>query len=231
MSNFDFRLVSEDLRFRYDESKLGYVAWNTLLNELLPFLEDEKNQQAPILRQAFDNFLDGLNDYARQDGACRVFVSHQRKDVNYAERIAFLANQKGFEYWLDVHDPVLTLANNSSLPTAIQSILIAAIIEIALLNCTHVISVQTKNAQSSRWIPYEFGRVKYRSLRSSQVASWFDNQVYVSTNADYLKLGVCAHSEQEVIEWLENQFKQGNCPHAGGQQWPPGAGVPSRLPN
>jgi hypothetical protein len=94
----------------------------------------------------------------------RVFVSHQRADVPFAELIADLASKHGFEYWLDVHGPLLQLANQTVLPPAVRSILIAAIIEMALLNCTDLISVQTRKARLSRWVPYEFGRAKRRWL-------------------------------------------------------------------
>ena len=39
----------------------------------------------------------------------RVFVSHQQKDKKQALRVAYCANGEGFEYWIDVLDPSLTL--------------------------------------------------------------------------------------------------------------------------
>jgi hypothetical protein len=46
--------------------------------------------------------------------------------------------------WLDVHDPVLRFAS-AALPPGhpVYVIIVAAIIEIALLNCTHVIAAYT----------------------------------------------------------------------------------------
>ena len=40
-----------------------------------------------------------------------VFVSHQRSELAEAERMADLACRRGIDYWLDIHDPVLVLAN------------------------------------------------------------------------------------------------------------------------
>jgi hypothetical protein len=65
-------------------------------------------------------------------------------DVPYAERIAWLASRKaGLEYWLDVHDPVLRLAS-AALPSGhpVYATTVAAIIEIALLNCTHAVAAR-----------------------------------------------------------------------------------------
>jgi hypothetical protein len=224
MANFDFRHIPEDLLDRYDDSILGYKAWRELLSELREALGAEHPNR---FFNAFDKFLRKLK-IENQLGPCRVFVSHQINDVKYAERIAYLAHKQGFEYWLDVHDPILKLANQTELPPIMQSILIAAIIEMALLNCTHGISVQTKNAESSRWIPYEFGRAKQRWIVSTQVASWFDKNIYVNSTADYLKLGRCAQSEKDVTVWLDDEFKRCGCHHTQ-EPWK-GGDEPDRLP-
>jgi len=89
-------------------------------------------------------------------------------------------------------------------PSALR-VFVSAIIEMALLNSTHLISVQTAEAQGSLWVPYEYGRAKKRLL-SSEVASWFDNQVYENTRADYLKIAHCAVSEAAVDAWLASEW-------------------------
>lgn len=229
MANFDWRQVPEDIHVRYDDRALGYSAWQQLIKVLFEVLRTER---FALFLEAFDTFLSQLRELdlgqARLGQArCRVFISHQRLDVVYADRIAYLANAKGFEYWLDVHDPILQTAMRGAFPPTVQSVLIAAIIEMALLNCTHGITVQTANAQGSRWVPYEFGRVKRRWLVSTQVASWFDNGIYQSTQADYLKLGICALTEQELVSWLTTESKHCGCGGIAG--W---VGVaPPRLPN
>lgn len=209
MASFDWRVISEDVLERYDERALGYQAWRQLVTMLREFLQSETPD--PFLA-AFDEFLRQLQQVGEGPPVCRVFVSHQRADVPFAERIAYLATQQGFEYWLDVHDPLLQLANRTALPPVVQSILIAAIIEMALLNCSHGITVQTRNAQLSRWVPYEFGRAKRRWLVSTQVASWFDNGMYAASTADYLKLGDCTQSEVEVALWLAAEWARCRCP-------------------
>lgn len=225
MANFDWRQVSEDIHARYDDRALGYSAWLQLIEVLIEVLRTERFES---LLDAFDTFLRQLRERGRGQAGCRVFISHQRLDVSFAERIAYLANAKGFEYWLDIHDPKLQIAMRGDFPPAVQSVLIAAIIEMALLNCTHGISVQTANAQSSRWIPYEFGRAKRRWLVSTQVASWFDNGIYQASKADYLKLGICARTEKEVDSWLVAESIRCGCGKA--VTWA-GAVEPQNLPN
>jgi len=209
MASFDWRSISGDLLDRYDERVLGYQAWRQMIYMLREFLQQEEPD--PFLA-AFDEFLRQLQQIEDGPSACRVFVSHQRADVAFAERIAFLATLQGFEYWLDAHDPLLQLTNRTTLPPVVQSILIAAIIEMALLNCSHGITVQTRSAQHSRWVPYEFGRAKRRWLTSTQVASWFDNGMYAAATADYLKLGVCTQSEAAVVDWFASEWARCSCP-------------------
>jgi hypothetical protein len=225
MADFDWRQVPEELLERYGPDVAGYAAWRGLLGQLDRLLD--VNAPDPFL-EAFDAFLEQLRALPSGPGACRIFVSHQRRDVPYAERIAWRAQQQGFEYWLDVHDPLLQLANRTTLPPVVQAILIAAIIEMALLNCSHGITVQTAHAQASRWVPYEFGRAKQRWLVSTQVASWFDNGIFVTTTADYLKLGACAHSESAVVAWLAAEHGRCGCARTA-TQWRGGVTLP--LPN
>lgn len=219
MPSFDWRQAPADAERRFD-GWAGDPAWRDLTLSLA----------APSgWLGAFDDFLRATRALKRsmRPKTCRVFVSHQRNDVGYAERIAWRADQNHFEYWLDVHDPVLRLANSASLPPQVHSILVAAIIEMALLNCTHVMSVQTSSAATSRWVPYEFGRGKEHILISDQAASWFDNGVTPINSADYLHLGGCAYREADVDAWFKIQLHKGCI--AVSPSW---AGpVPPPLPN
>lgn len=226
MANFDWRRVADgDLGDRYRDDVLGQEAWLQLLGVIRDYLNAETFAR---VFEAFDDFLRRLRQLEGGPGVCRVFVSHQQADIAFAERVAYLVDREGYEYWLDVHDPLLRLANIAGLPPVVRSVLIAAIIEMALLNCTHGISIQTHNAQKSRWVPYEFGRAKRRWLVSTQVASWFDNGVYAATTADYLKLGVCAQSERDVVRWLTLESARCQCPRVP-PRWQ--KAKPNPLPN
>jgi hypothetical protein len=131
-----------------------------------------------------------------------VFVSHQRRDAGWAEWSAWAATEAHFDYWLDIHDPTLIKANALVLPPPVKSILVAGIIEMALLNSTHVVSMQTM-AQTSRWVPYEFGRAKERRSLATNAASWFETGVTPAANGDYLWLAYCASTSAALKTWLD----------------------------
>ena len=122
MPNFDGSQAPADAERRFDGWP-GDPEWKDLTQALV--------QRAPgAWPGALDDFLRTTRARKRSMGprTCRVFVSHQHLDAQRALRIAWLADQNGFEYWLDVHDPVLRLANSSVLPPPVHSILVAGII-------------------------------------------------------------------------------------------------------
>jgi hypothetical protein len=135
----------------------------------------------------------------------RIFISHSQYDpTDFAERAVYLANQEGFDYWLDILDP--TLANVAAgVPRARA---IASIIEIALLNCTHLLALYSANAERSRWVPYEYGRAKYRRrLYNQHVASWTPTLAphVASVRPEYLDLGHVFRVEQPLRSWLDGE--------------------------
>lgn len=148
----------------------------------------------------------------------RVFVSHRQSDKDVALRVAYLSWSKGFDFWIDVID--LDPARNAQvrrleaslgrpLNYLEKSILIAAIIEMALLNCTHVIALMTVNTAGSQWVPYEYGRVKEARIRSSRVACWWDSTALrLGDLPEYLHLSQMNKNEAEILDWLQDAMNQ-----------------------
>ena len=173
------------------------------------------------LSTLFQNFLGAINAARGQRGSALatlhpvVFVSHQRADLAEAERIAYLATRQGIDYWLDVHDPLLKIANYIISPNDPRyPYIIAAIVEMALLNSSHLIAVHTTNSLASKWVPYELGRVRDRNLLSSNAGGWFHPNLAPRQCGDYVHLcRIAQGGEYGVIGWL--------------QSWAPGA---SALP-
>jgi hypothetical protein len=194
---------------------LGLQAWSNLLHTLreMDGLEVDRETTAvhDALLAAFSGFL-GAVDAEQPPGVPRrlpsagpvVFVSHQRLDIKEAERMANLARNHGMDYWLDIHDPLLILANKQISPSdARYPIIIAAIIEVALLNSTHLIAVHTKNSLASKWVPYELGRVRDRRIRSTNAGGWFHPKVQPSMCGDYVHLcRIARGGEGAVTNWL-----------------------------
>jgi len=156
----------------------------------------------------------------------RVFVSYKSKDRQCAFRLAYLANEEGFNYWVDVLDPTLTAVQNK------QPYIIAAIIELALLNSSHIIAAMTPNTINSAWVPYEFGRAKDATIMSSQAASWISPQL-TQPIPEYLHLCIRNGAENEIRKWLMNERTQWEKTHGMKLQKPAGLwphSVPATLP-
>ena len=109
----------------------------------------------------------------------RVFISHQRRDKNRAVTISKLAKKMGFDYWLDVHDPALRLATLNPNPDPVQqSLIVAILVEMALLNCSHVLAIVTRHTAGSLWVPCEYGRVKSISMFCPFASSLISRRVF-----------------------------------------------------
>jgi hypothetical protein len=134
----------------------------------------------------------------------RVFVSHRQADRNEALRVAYLANQNGFEYWLDVLDlsPAQVPAGHS------PALAIAQIIEMALLNCSHVAAVFTVRTPGSLWVPYEYGRVKEPRVITIAASAWVQPSITSNDLPEYLLLGPIHRSESHLCTWFQTERKK-----------------------
>ena len=197
----------ERLAERYDDERVVGAqrvrAWEAFVRDLLGFLDradtDEGHRAISALT---DRFLDQPTE--PRPAKTTVFVSHQRHDAHWAERVAWEASELGLDYWLDVHDLGLPPTTFKKIHPTIRAALIAGTIEMALLNCTHIVSLQTPNARGSRWVPYELGRAKSRMKIATNAASWFESSVTLDPGGDYLALTFCARQAVDLYAWLFN---------------------------
>ena len=182
-----FRWEAEEVAStRYPAGVVGRDAWTTLVRRL----------EAGRSENAWLQFLADLASEPKPaQKPLRVFVSHQRADVDEAERLAYLATQAGLEYWLDIHDPTLMWANGQPITGPPRAILIAGIIEVALLNSRFIVATHTVNSLGSKWIPYEFARVKDHIPIADDAAGWFDPAVQAGVTEDYFELARKTYGE------------------------------------
>jgi hypothetical protein len=177
----------------------GSQAWEDLVGIIA-------NPEAPDreLFDAFDDFLRAIDLVDRNLVKDCAFISHRQSDWSLAKDVARVVTNTGRDYWLDIHDPTLQWANKkvTSLGSVAGAILLAAIIEIALLNSTHVIALHTVNSAGSAWIPYELGRAKARKIFSSQAAGWFVQPILPSSCAEYIHLAQQTLTLQDIENWL-----------------------------
>ena len=198
--------------------------WRGLVKSLArlesDFAEDPRGRQRRCLdlEDFFFTAADSLfaERRARAKRPDCVFISHQRADAYRGERVACLADHRSVDVWLDVHNPTLRWLNANPVSPAVRSLLIAAIVEIALLNSTHVIALHTASSLASRWVPYELARAKARGVTSTQAAGWFEDPKNALNHGDYVQLAAMLFDEQGVFDWLPSQAPSARPPaHCG----------------
>ncbi len=216
-----------------DRGILGIKPWSDLLHSiegidgLDPDLETGSDDERliSIFEEFFGRFLGVIDTEWSQNRSASVssrqpvvFVSHQRADIAEAERIAELAWQRGIDYWLDIHDPVLKLATQTISPNdARYPLIIAAIIEMALLNSSHLIAVHTANSPASKWVPYELGRVRDRRIQSANAGGWFHPNLLPRQCGDYVHACKIARGGEVAVKaWLAGWGPGGS----KSQSWP-----------
>lgn len=146
---------------------------------------------------------------ARPPQPHRVFISHKSgsPDVDRALRIASLAARLGWEYWIDVLDPLATSITSAAALSPIQKAkAIAAVIEMGLLNSDRLIVVYTPATRSSSWVPYEYGRLKSPTLVAYDVAAWvavpFRPALTSTRLPEYMHLAPLHETESHIQAWL-----------------------------
>ena len=137
----------------------------------------------------------------------RVFISHRQKDTVLGRRVAWLAAKARFQFWLDDLDPHLASVPALRLNPDLEALIIACLIEIALLNCSHVLAVITPRTRGSMWVPYEYGRVKTLPA-GSQAACWIaPRSRRTPQTPEYLLLGKISRSESEIRTWFSAELR------------------------
>jgi hypothetical protein len=95
--------------------------------------------------RAKDLFLSGEFLGAPPPGRKTVFISHRKSDRKKAENAAkILRNRQRdpVDVWLDVEDPTLIAFSKNPNPNDVVEMLVTAlVIEMALLNSTHVLAL------------------------------------------------------------------------------------------
>ena len=192
---------------------------------------EELHVQLLALRSALDNFLATTQEIRAERGRqarrttpprtptpC-LFISHRSSDWREAERVACIAMQQSYDYWLDIHDPNLAVLNRHPgiFPATLRSVLIAATIEMGLINSTHVIALWTTRSKGSMWIPYEYGRakdcpaLKGCPLWTPTAAMWIEDGI---DPPEYALLARTLRTESALKTWLKGQQRPNDCEQA-----------------
>lgn len=82
----------------------------------------------------------------------KVFISHQKRDRDEAEKIAKYLERVGIEVYFDEYDEELQIATTNNDPKAVVNA-----IKKGINNSTHMLCVISKNTLTSKWVPFEVG--------------------------------------------------------------------------
>lgn len=196
--NYDYREYAEGpftARFSvYGNWVWGMEGWQRLVSD-------------PTLRALNAIREEGIKKMRQTPQICpRLFVSHRQSDTKYALHIAKIATDEGFQFWLDILDPYLQSLNTKTYTPDEVTLLAAGIIEIGLINSTHVLAVITHQTQGTMWVPYEYGRITAIPTLTGRACAWIHpNQSFYLP--EYLLLGQQTHNESEIRKWLKNEMK------------------------
>jgi hypothetical protein len=187
---------------RFPQNVRGYTSWR-----------QQRFEQRFDLKAQVETLMEAREHATAGPARPCLFVSHRQADAAPATRIAYVACQEGFDYWLDVLDPTLSGVPGTAVGTTPEqaAAATAAIVEMALLNSSHVLAIITPNTKGSQWVPYEYGRVKSTQVTTLQAACWVDRVAGVSPLPEYLYLGPVLKSETEIKQWLKTELQK----HAG----------------
>src|SRR5262245_32538187 len=130
----------------------------------------------------------------------RVFVSHKQEDKDLALDVAEHIYKEGFDVWIDV----INLPKVPAPKGFNRAVLLAAIIEMGLINCSHLVAVMTPNTVPSRWVPYEYGRVKDDPPSRVTVAALLEPP-NLPNLPDYLYLAPILRSAGDLTLWLTRE--------------------------
>jgi hypothetical protein len=192
--NFDPNRISEDRFYKGivtgDRSEMiGESEWANKAGQSL-FLNDEA-VYAQLIIDKEERIKDGILKK-------KVFISHRQTDRKKAKWLANYFKSIQVDTWLDIIDLKIVSDN----PKNTQPIAIANMIEMALLNCTHVVALMTPRSAGSAWIPYEFGRVKSRNLGISN-AKAFQYKLSGKDLPEYMLLtGKPLKSGKDIDNWI-----------------------------
>lgn len=131
-------------------------------------------------------------------------------ETTSGRQAARIAVQNGFEFWLDVIDPQLISLATQPLSPRELALLTAAIIEMAVINCTHVLALMTKNTRGSSWVPYEYGRIKELPFNDLKAAAWRHPDLSQADLAEYLELGPIHTTRKGLNDWFTGE-RPGEC--------------------
>lgn len=222
--------VNQLINLRYNRGKEGLsIELPEEIKDFIPLIgdgagertrEDNRTTEELIATLLYSK-LKKLDRQPKPTKCPTIFISHRQVDLLTAIRLANIALKEGFEVWLDVWDPDLTVLDKMGLPKNVQSILLACIVEMGLINCTHVLACLTAHTKGSFWVPYEYGRIADVTLNYQPACAYIDPG-FATQLPEYLYLGRLAHNDTAAAAWMVQEIKawpKKGCKHSFTLAW------------
>ena len=195
---------------RYPTRAIGATEWSVLPD----LASDDSGKSLKALR-----WLRKLQSMSPPSRRCpRIFIAHLQADRLSALKMARIVSECGFHFWLDVLDP--QVKKLESVETMVAT---SAIIEMAVLNCTHAVAI----GNGSPWVSYAFGRLRTRAAYLWQAGTWPGPGDQGST----MGLDVIVRDKPAILDWLNAEFAMTlGCPRRQAIVWDDQPSITNALP-
>ena len=96
----------------------------------------------------------------------KVFISHQNKDSQIAKFIYRYLKRENIDSFLDAYDPI-----SGSYGSPIENYIIDV-----MGNCSHFLTVLSRNTKESWWVPFEIGVATDKDI---PIANYFHEEIEI----------------------------------------------------
>ncbi|RLD57926.1 MAG: toll/interleukin-1 receptor domain-containing protein [Bacteroidetes bacterium] len=129
----------------------------------------------------------------------KVFISHQKRDRDEAEKIAEYLKDMGINVYFDEYDRELQIATQNDNPKAV-----VAAIRKGINNSTHMLCIISKNTLFSKWVPFEVGYGYDKTDLATLTLKGINN----SDLPDYIKVAPIIRDIYDINKFIEDKFKK-----------------------
>ncbi len=126
----------------------------------------------------------------------QVFISHQKRDRDAAQKIADYLIDLGISVYFDEYDKGLRIATTSNqIVDAIQK---------GIHNSTHMLCIISPNTLTSKWVPFEVGY----GYDKTDLATLTLKGIKNSDLPDYIKVAPVIRDIYDINKFVEDKFRK-----------------------
>lgn len=133
-----------------------------------------------------------------------VFISYQREDEKYAQKVSEFIMSKGINVYFDLNDTSLKFYNQKNKPKEVTNS-----IKKAITDSDYMIVVASPNTMNSVWVPFEIGYA-YDSMVEDKMVCLIHKDITNSSLPSYLRTKQLLEGFSELssyLKWIRKQCK------------------------